>query len=145
VDSRYGLLVPFLDGMVAAASDRVVLVDGYEQSYPLRDRARFAASADSVRRAVARITAQPERYGRLLSVGFGIWLDFDWRNRTWHTDDPSRNYFSPEALAVAVRAALDHADRYVWIYSETPRWWTPEGGRLALPAVYDSVLRHVRR
>ena len=144
-ETRYGLLAPFLDGMVAAASDRVTLVDGHEQSYPYRERARFAAKADSMRRGVARIAARPDRYARLRSVGFGVWLDFDWRSRKWHTDDVARNYFTPEALRVAVQAALDHADRYVWVYSETPRWWTREGGRRALPAAYDSVLRAVRR
>jgi hypothetical protein len=144
-ETRYGLLAPFLDGMVAAASDRVRLVDGHEQSYPYREPARFAAKADSMRRGVARIVARADRYARLRSVGFGVWLDYDWRNRTWHADDPSRNYFTPEALRVVLQAALDHADRYVWVYSETPRWWSREGGPRALPAAYDSVLRALRR
>jgi hypothetical protein len=143
-DVKYGLLAPFLDGMLSAASDGVVFVDGHEQSYPYREPGRFAAKADSMRRGVQRITGEPERYARQLSVGFGIWLDYDWRHRGWYPDDPQRNYFTPEAFGVAVRAALSHADRYVWIYSETPRWWTAEGGTRALPAAYDSVLRAVR-
>jgi hypothetical protein len=144
-DTRYALLVPFLDGMFGAASDSVVIVDGHEASYPYRDPAQFAAKADTVRHAVRRLVAQPERYSRLLSVGFGIWLDFNSDHIGWHADHPESNYFTPAGLAVSVQAALDHADRYVWIYSQQPRWWTPEGGRQKLPAAYDSVLRALRR
>jgi hypothetical protein len=144
-DTRYALLVPFLDGMFAAASDSVVMVDGHEASYPYRDPAKFAAKADTLRHAVRRVVAQPERYSRLLSVGFGLWLDFDSDHIGWHADHPESNYFTPAALAVSAQAALDHADRYVWIYSQQPRWWTAEGSRQKLPAAYDSVLRALRR
>ena len=145
IDTRYALLVPFLDGMFGAASDSVVIVDGYESSYPYRDPALFAAKADTMRHAVRRLAAEPERYSRRLSVGFGIWLDFNADHLGWRPDHPESNYFTPSAFAVSVQAALDHADRYVWIYSQEPRWWTPEGGRRKLPAAYDSVLRAVRR
>lgn len=144
-ETQYGLLAPFLDGMLAAASAGVVFVDGHEQSYPYRERERFAAKADSMRHAVKRLTNDPDKYSQQLSVGFGLWLDYDSFHRGWDPVDPSRNYFTPEALGVSVRAALEHADRYVWIYSQKPRWWTREGGRRALPAAYDSVLRSVRR
>jgi hypothetical protein len=145
MEAQYGLFVPFLDGMVSAAGPGVVLVDGPEISYPFREPERFAAKADSMRHAVRRLAADPARYTQRLSRGFGIWLDFEWRKRGWDANDPSRNYFSPAVFARAVGAALQHADHYVWIYTETPRWWTPEGGHRALPAVYDSVLRAVRR
>jgi len=144
-DTRYALLVPFLDGMFGAASDSVVIVDGHEGSYSYRDPAQFAAMADTLHRAVRRIVAQPERYSRLLSVGFGIWLDLNSDHVGWHTDHPESNYFTPAAFATSVQAALDHADRYVWIYSQVPRWWTAEGGRQKLPAAYDSALRAVHR
>ena len=144
-DAHYGLLPSFLDGMIGAASDSVVIVDGHEASYPYRDPALFAAKADTMRHAVRRIVAQPERYSRLLSVAFGIWLDHNSPKLGWHADHPESNYFTPAAFAVSVQAALDHADRYVWIYGQEPRWWTPEGGPRKLPAAYDSVLRAVRR
>ena len=144
-DIRYGLLVPFLDGMIAAASDSVGFVDGHEGSYPYRDPATFAAKADTVHHGVRRMTAQPERYSRLFSVGFGIWLDYNSDHIGWHADRPESNYFTPPGFATSVQAAFDHADRYVWIYTQQPRWWTPEGGRQKLPAAYDSVLRAVRR
>jgi hypothetical protein len=40
-----------------------------------------------------------------------------------------------------VRRALEVADDYVWIYSETPRWWSAEGKPAKLPTSYDQALR----
>ena len=144
-DARYGLLPSFLDGMVGAASDSVVIVDGHEASYPYRDPALFAAKADSMRHGVLRIVAQPERYTRRLSVAFSICMDFNSQKLGWHVDHPESNYFTPAAFGRSVQAAFDHADRYVWIYSQVPRWWTAEGGPKAVPMAYDSVLRAARR
>jgi hypothetical protein len=143
--TNYGLLVPFLDGMVSAASDRTTMVDGHELSYAYQDTALFAAKADSMRHGVRRLAAEPERYGKRLSVGFGIWLDNDSDRLGWNVADPSRNFRTPASFGSVVQAALDHADRYVWIYGHKPRWWNASGGTRELPAAYDSVLRAVRR
>ncbi len=144
-EAHNGLLASFVDGMVDSASDRAVIVDGHELSYAYRDTARFAAKADSMRRGALRLAASPARYTRRLSVAFGLWLDENSAHVPWNPADPSKNYFTPESFGRAVQAALDHADRYVWIYSEKPRWWSTAGGPVALPAAYDSVLRAVRR
>jgi hypothetical protein len=145
LDTRYALMVPFLNGMFDAASDSAVIVDGHECSYSYRDPARFAAKADSTRHAALRLVTHPEPYARRLSIGFGVWMDFNSEHLGWHTEHPESNFFTPAGLAVSVQAALDNADRYVWIYSQKPLWWTPEGGRKELPAAYDSVLRAVHR
>lgn len=144
-DGHNGLLVPFLDGMVAAASDSAMIVDGNELAYPFRDSAKFAAQAEFMHHGTQRYVAQPERYARRVSVAFGTWLDFDWYHKGWDAKDPSKNYFSPAVFATAVQAAFEHTDRYVWIYGEKPRWWSAAGGPQELPAVYDSVLRAVHR
>ncbi len=143
--TRYALLPPFLDGMLSAASRRVVFVEGHEASYPYREARQFAAKADSMRDNVLRLTREPARYARHLSVGFGLWLDHDSQRVGWDTRTLTNNHFTPEQFGIAAQAALDHADRYVWIYSEQPRWWSPEGGPRNLPAGYDSVLRALRR
>ena len=143
--THYGLLIPFLDGMVEAAGDRVVIVDGHAHSYPYRERSQFAAKADSMRRGVLRLVAQPDRYLKRLSVSFGVWMDNEWQRYGWDDRDVARNYFTPASFGASVQAALDHADRYVWVYSETPRWWSAERAPRALPAAYDSVLRMLRR
>ena len=139
-----GLLAPFLDGMVEAAGDDVRIVDGYELSYSYREPARFDDARRTILEGVLPIVDDPDAYHRAVSAGFGIWMDYQWRERGWSTDDPSVNYFTPEALEASVRAALNQADEFVWIYTETPRWWTPEGGSDALPDAYDMAIRRAR-
>ena len=140
-----GLLVPFLDGMFAAASPRAIIVDGHEHSYGAREPAEFAARADSMRSGVRRLLAHPTRYRRHGRIAFGIWLDDESPIVGWDPTDPSRNRRTPGSFGKAVQAALDYTDHYVWIYSEQPRWWSAAGHPLRLPADYDSVLRAVRR
>jgi hypothetical protein len=69
-----------------------------------------------------------------------LWLDHDWRKAGWNSERPEQNYFSPEILFATVREALQIAHEYVWIYSETPRWWSAEGPPVKLPADYGYAL-----
>jgi hypothetical protein len=140
--TSYGLLAPFVDGL-ASAAPRGGLVDGYELSYGERDPAAFARARWTMREGARTLLRQPGPYDRALSVGFGLWLDYDWRRLGWHPDAPETNYFTPALLERSVTAALAQSDRYVWVYSETPRWWGPQG-RVALPPAYEDALRRAR-
>jgi hypothetical protein len=80
----------------------------------------------------------------MFSFAFGIRMDEHLQGGTWTAKDPEKNYFRPGHFETVVRKALDAADEYVWIYSETPRWWTPEGGRKDLPDAYDRALRRAK-
>jgi hypothetical protein len=140
----YGLLAPFLDGMVDAARDGTRLVDGYELSYGYKAPEQFDAAYRLMKQGVLAITGDPEKYGRVVSAGFGLWLDFDWRDKGWDATDPSRNYFSPVTFEASLRRALEMSDEFVWIYTETPRWWSEQGTRLRLPDAYDSAVRRAR-
>ena len=71
-------------------------------------------------------------------------MDRDWRKNGWDVEDLSKNFFTPEAFQISVRAALDNTDEYVWIYTETPRWWSKDGGPVKLPKAYDEALRSAR-
>ena len=55
-------------------------------------------------------------------------------------DEFSANWFSPREFGTAIRHALDHADAYVWIYSERINWWTGEN----VPPPYLEALRDAR-
>jgi hypothetical protein len=138
-----GLLVPFLDGMIEGAR-KGRIVDGCELSYGWREPQLFASGRQAIHARVLERVADPRKYARVVSAGFGIWIDYDWRRLGWNAEDPSANYFSPERLEASVRAALANADEYVWIYSETPRWWSPQGGPVSLPPAYDLALRRAR-
>ncbi len=143
-ECHYGLLAPFLDGMVEGADRRTLLVDGHEASYGYKDASRFERAYQTMTQDLLPIVRDPARYRQVFSFGFGVWLDHDWRKQGWNTDDPSKNYFTPEGFRDSVRAALKRSDRYVWVYTETPRWWSPSGPPVKLPAVYDTALREAR-
>ena len=142
---EYGLLVPFLDGMVEAASGRTRIVDGYEPAYfHNKDTARFAAAYHMLTEDLLPIVADPLRYRRLLSVGFGLFMDYAPDGRRWSGADGYANYYTPAEFETSVRAALAAADEYVWIYTETPRWWSPAGTPVDLPEGYADALRRAR-
>jgi hypothetical protein len=140
----YGLLAPFVDGLIDGAR-RGRIVDGYELSYGFREARRFAEARRSLAFEVLPIVARHGRYRRYVSAGFGLWLDYEWRERGWDADAPERNYFTPRGLQRSLEAAFAAADEYVWLYSETPRWWSDAGERVALPDAYDRAIRRARR
>ena len=68
-------------------------------------------------------------------------MDCDWRKKGWNVEHPELNPRPPDKFEGLVRSALQCADEYVWIYSETPRWWSDGTGPVKLPAAYDGALR----
>jgi len=143
-DADYGLLAPFLDGLVEAAQDKTKLVDGHELSYGYKDPARFAAAYTTMSEKLLPIVADPAQYRRHFSFSFGLWLDHNWRQLGWDTNDVSKNFYTPEIFEIITRAALNAADEYVWIYTETPRWWSDTGQSVKLPEAYEAALRRAR-
>ncbi len=143
-DTAYGLLAPFLDGMLAAADGKTRFVDGCESAYSYFEAKKFARAARLMRDDVLAMVADKERYRRFFTISFGLWLDYDWRKAGWNADDPGKNPHTPETFEAIARTALETADEYVWIYTETPRWWTDEGKPLKLPAAYGDALRRAK-
>ncbi len=144
-DCADGLLAPFLDGMFEAAAGNSRLVDGHELSYGFRDPALFVKARDVIKIKAAGLAADPARYRRQVSAGFGLWLDYDWPKYGWNTGRVESNYFTPERFASSLRAALEQSDEYVWLYTEKPRWWSERGSTIDLPTAYVDVVRRVRR
>lgn len=144
-ECHYGLLAPFMDGLVDAARGSTRLVDGHEISYGYKEARQYTAAYQTMRTGLLPIVRDPEKYHRCVSLGFGVWMDHDWRKNGWNVEDVSKNYFSPEAFETSVRAALATADEYVWIYTETPRWWSEKGEPVKLPPAYAEALRKARR
>jgi len=140
----FGLLAPFIDGMIEGAREAQI-VDGHERSYWFKDAAMFREASALMREGVRPIVHDFERYKRVMSFGFGIWMDYDWRHEGWEVADFKKNYFEPEEFYASVRTAFELADEYVWVYTEQPRWWSPEGGPVKLPAAYHDALRRAKR
>jgi hypothetical protein len=143
-ECHYGLLAPFLDGMLEAARDGVRFIDGFELSYGYKDSDRFDQAYAAMRQGLLPIVADPKRYQRFFSFGFGLWMDNQWRRVGWDTEDFSKNFFSPETFESSLRRAIEVADEYVWIYTETPRWWSNEGAPVKLPGAYLESVRRAR-
>ncbi len=143
-DCHYGLLAPFLDGMVESAKGQTRLIDGHESSYGYKDPSRFPIAYSAMKEDLLPIVNDPLKYHQVFSFGFGLWLDQDWRKLGWDENDLSKNYFPPEVFEASLGQALLVADEYVWIYTETPRWWSAEGHATKLPPAYEAAVRRAR-
>lgn len=142
--ASYGLLSPFLDGMLDAAKPGDKLIDGCELAYGYEDPAQFDRMYKTMREGVLPfVGADHQKYRQVFSMGFGIWMDNQHRNVGWNTEDHSKNYFTPQEFERSARKAIETADEYVWIYTEIPRWWSAEnnGGPVKLPPAYEKALR----
>ncbi len=145
-ECEYGLLAPFLDGMLDAAAGDSRLVDGYELAYfHNKDTAKFAAARRMIREELLSIVANPVAYRRRVSVSFGLWMDYDPAGKDWDGMDGSKNFYTPAEFEASVGAALEAADEYVWIYNQAPRWWSSEGRPLNLPEGYAEALGRARQ
>jgi len=142
---RDGLLVPFLDGMIEALQGKTRIVDGHEMSYGYQDAGAFIQAYDAIRTKSAGLAADRVKYQNVVSAGFGLWLDHDWRKKGWNTADVEKNHFSPARFEASLRAAIEQSDEYVWIYTEKPRWWSEQGRAIDLPPAYVDTVRRVRR
>ena len=142
-DVKYGLLKPFLDGMVQTTRPGAKIVEGFESSYGYRAAKQFSDAGQLVHEKLPTFAANAAKYRRAISLGFGLWLDQDWRKNGWDVTDFSKNYFTPAQFDAAARSALETSDEFVWIYSEVPRWWS-ENGRVKLPADYMDAIECAR-
>jgi hypothetical protein len=139
--SSYGLLADFLDGMLDACSKDTTIVDAWESSYSYKEPRQFEQAYETIKKKALDWTAVPEKYRSQVKAGFGLWMDNNWRRKGWNVKDFSRNHFTPAEFETAARTALGISDKYVWIYTEQPRWWTRE----KLPQAYVDALANARR
>ncbi len=142
-DCDYGLLAPFMDGMTEAAEGRTRIVDGYEIGYFLgKDQLHFGYKA--MDKDLLGIVADPAKYRRVTSLGFGLWMDKN--HATWDADDVTKNHWTPERFEPLVRKALELSDEYVWVYTDKkPQWWGADGKPVNIPAAYVEALRKARK
>lgn len=138
----YGLLKAFLDGMFEGVPAPMKIVDGWEGAYSYRKRSQFRAAYDMVKHKLIQECAFPDQYRKHMSAAFGLWMDMDFRRYGWHTNvaDFDANYFTPDEFAYSVNAGLLTTDKYVWIYTEKPLWWT----HTRCPVAYRKAIRQAR-
>ena len=140
-ECTYGLLAPFLNGMVEAAQGGTQLIDGWESAYSYFEEKKFRKARKMIHEDILAMVADHDKYRKVFSASFGLWMDYQWKEKGWNVEHPENNPHPPEKFEQIVRTALQYADEYVWIYSETPRWWSDQGGPVKLPAAYDAAIR----
>jgi len=143
-ECKYGLLPALLDGMLEAAEGSTRLLDGCENAYSYKDPRQFERAYRKMKYELLPIVANTNLYARNMSFGFGLWMDFNSQKHAWDTADLSKNYFSPRDFETSVRKALQVSDGYVWIYTQSPQWWSKTGHPEKLPEAYDQALRKAR-
>ena len=140
----YGLLPAFLNGMLGGAKGGTSFVDGYEFSYRFRTQKKFDDGLVDMRQLVLPIVNNPSGYRKRFQSAFGIWLDAPNKKVPWSSIALEQNYFSPIQFRKSLTMAVQSTDRYVWIYSENPRWWNPSEKSPVVPLPYVEGLAAVR-
>lgn len=134
----YGLLPAFLDGMLEGSDDRTVIIDGSEATYWVDALPDFVERARAVRTEGIKLSDVPALFRKKVRVGFAIYLDRDWRGQPWNSNDPTKNHWTPERLAMVVGNALAAGDGIVWIYSETATWHLSSAEKGIAPYVKET-------
>jgi len=75
-DVEHGLLAPFLDGMVAVCKHTKAIVEGAESAYSFRDPMSFGQHYKTLREDLLPLVADEKKYRAAVSIGFGIWMDY---------------------------------------------------------------------
>ena len=140
-ECTYGLLSPFLDGMIEAAKGGSQLIDGWESAYSYFEEKKFRKARKMIHQDVLAMVGNREKYTNVFSASFGLWMDYQWKERGWNVEHPELNFQPPDKFESIVRIALQYADEYVWIYTEEARWWSDTGSPVRLPLAYDAAIR----
>jgi hypothetical protein len=125
---NYGLLAPFVDGMIAAMPSTMTMVDGCESAYLYDSSEAYLMAYNTIRQTdgpCARLVSPENRpkYRAQVQAGFGFYLDAYVNADTsyWYIGggDGSRL----ERLQRNLTYAREVCDQYVWVYGEQCRWW----------------------
>ncbi len=120
--NRYEMMRAFFDGLLLEATGDDAIIDGSERTYGYKEASQFEGAANTFRNA-RRHSRVPEQFDRHAQVAFPIFLG----SRGFSTEDFTSNGYTPAELTTALRGALEHTDKYVWIYSENVGLWDRPG------------------
>lgn len=142
---RWGLISPFVNGLIAAAQAPARIVDGNERAYGSKTVQQLQAIVTGTKTGMLPIISDPAKYAKVGSCGLGLWMDHLSNPAgtpviPWDMGDLSKNYYPPDSFQSVVTSALSLSDDYVWIYTEVPRWWSPRGPALNMPPAYPEAV-----
>ena len=110
------LMPAFVDGLMDSATEQNEIIDCFENSYGYKSRQEFARARNLIKKQAAELSADPERYSRLIRVGFGLFAHGGIGENSLGEDVP-KNTHTPLQLYNVLRYASEYSDGYVWLYS----------------------------
>lgn len=123
----YGLLVPFVDGLIAGADENTLIHDGYEGAYQFKSESEFRDAYLLIKEQSLPFSRNPQRYTQKIRAGFGLWLDHACPSGQGLQPGGCSGGFTPANFGPLVNVAMQYSERYVWIYSQSINWFTGEG------------------
>jgi len=144
----YGLLAPFLEGMLEFAGPGTVITDGNEEAYYYDSALRFLQSFCDIRQSCQAIIdpGLRSRYRSHVQCSQALYVDYLCNLRIEHT--PGAFMTARERARWVehnVYWALRSCDAYTWIYCENMNWWTGEGVPPELEGAVASAREKVAR
>jgi len=143
---HYGLVHDFMLGLLEGADKGTTIADGNEFSYYRWDKAGYNTDYHFIRQTT--LGAVPEelryKYRAQVAVGQAIFADVhsNTRGLALHS-----SYMTPEERALAmewvVYHALKNSDKYVWFYTEKPRYLDNIMVAPKMPPAIDRARRKV--
>lgn len=127
---HYGLLPAFLNGMLDAANEQVVIIDGNEPAYYYREPEQYFRAYHLMKQRAHSLIAPENRHKYALQVqaGFALYMDLYFGLVPFeHAWGRIGHFLKPEERARWFEHNAYHAllvtDEYVWCYSERLDWW----------------------
>lgn len=145
----YGMLPPFINGLVEGAGPEVRLIDGQEHAYGYLTAEDYYRGYHGVRQESLSLVPDElqEKYRRQMDVGVAMWANFQMAlpittAKHW----PAHYLAEADRLKVFeqnIYYGLKTTDEYFWLYSEQMGWWE-EGYPTATPAGALEAIRRSR-
>jgi len=138
---EYGLLHDFMLGVLEGADEGTMIIDGNEPSYYANHAKAFEDANHFTHHTMLNSIPEDlhDKYREQVSIGHAIYADHHSSTRDGHSFS---TYMTPEERALGmeriVYLAMKHSDKYVWFFSEKPRYLHDE---LVEPVMIPAIAR----
>jgi hypothetical protein len=137
-EAPFGLMVPFMDGLLEGSTKETILVDCTSQSKWWTERPQIEAARKLVKEDARSLSRVPELFDKKMRVGLTYRLGVNpqeeaigqqegvlppYESWMYKSADVGSNFFTPEKLAETLKMALEIGDGYVLFWNYRANWW----------------------